>query len=236
VAIAAVQTFGKANSVSNADTFKDSVAGVSPTTAGNCIVAWAFGYKSDAGTITGVTFSDTEGNTYVVPAGAFQHNNVSADDAWVAIGFCENIIGGTSGNKVRVTPSANCGMDIVAVEFSGVKHPSAQDGAAVGANGTASPIAPGNMTIQAGSLVAVSMVSDDGGALTSPTAPWVSLDKEDGPSPGWEPGEAMYALSPGSPSNPTWTRGSPNVGDWHVAQLALLVAPVGGVSVFLLKA
>ncbi len=131
---------------------------------------------------------------------------------------------------------------VVGAEFSGIPISSPQDGTAVGqAPVAASQIAtPGNMTIQAGSLViAVFAINDDAspvhvnGATTgqpgvAPTGFTALGTQYNGTT--FEVGQAAYAIGPTSPSNPGFDISPDPAVVFASSQMALLATGDGGAS------
>jgi hypothetical protein len=199
-----------------------------PPTVGNTIVAWAWGWQGATHNQT-PAFSDTGGNAYTVPAGAYQH---LAADLWAILGFAPVANTGASFKVTTTQPSSTTSNSImvVAVEFSGVAATDPLDGAAVGTapGTTAQTFAPGDLDLTAGSLVAAILSADIAGNpanLTSPSL-WSSAARVlDGVT--FEVGEALYQLDPATPTNPTWTTTAAAT-VWAAIQFALLAESTTG--------
>lgn len=230
MAIALVQT-AALGSTGSGTSQQTSAFGAQPT-VGNYLVAWAWGWDNSHPTHVSCGFTDTGGNTYAVPAGAFQ---TIGSDLWVAVGYTKVATAGAS-FKVTATPvNSPTGylgsLMVVAVEFSGVAGTSPVDGAAVGTTGTTGIPAPGSKTLTAGDLV-VALFSSDQTTYTTfgystPSGFTRAAFQNDGSS--FQVGEAIYAIGPASPSNPSWKTGTVN---WAAAQFALLAASGGGAAIY----
>lgn len=185
-------------------------------TVGNYIVAWGWGWSNNAhGT---PAFTDTGGNAYTVPSGAFQH---IALDLWSLISYAKVA---TAGATFKVTLTSNMGINasvmVVAFEFGGVAATSPLDGTAGGTTGTTGVPAPGSKPLTSGSLVVAGMARNSTTFLGStPTGFTRAAFQNDGTN--FEVGEALYAINPASPTNPAWATSTTS---WSASQFALLAA------------
>jgi hypothetical protein len=195
-----------------------------PPTVGNTIVAWTWGWSSAGhGAPQASTFSDTGGNSYLIPVGASYGQNF---DLWLGVGYARVLTAGAS-FKVTATPNvgSNSSIMVVASEFSGVAAASPVDGgAAVGANGSTGVPAPGNLSFGPGDLLVAVMARDSASFLGSTPTGWNRIAfQNDGAA--FSVGEAIYAIDPASPTNPSWAT-STTV--WGASQFALLAEATGG--------
>jgi hypothetical protein len=196
-------------------------------TVGNYLVAWGWGWMGSAHDLT-PSFSDTAGgNTWVVPANGYQQ---IALDLWGFLGYAKVAATGAS-FKISSTGARTAtggSIMVCAAEFSGVASTSPLDGSAVGTTNTTGIPAPGNLTLTSGSLVLGLMTSDQTTYTTfgysTPTGFTRAGMQNDGST--FQVGEAIWAINPTSPSNPSWATGTVK---WAAAQFALLAA-AGGAS------
>jgi hypothetical protein len=197
-------------------------------TVGNYLLAWAWGWNGQGGTIGFSAFSDTGANAYTVPANAKQGIN---NDLWCAVGYAKVATAGAS-FKVTATATATGGsVMVVASEFSGVLAASPVDGAAVGITGTTGIPAPGSLAFTAGDLVVAVMARDATTYLGStPTGFTRAAFQNDGTN--FQVGEALYAIGPASPTNPAWATSTTS---WGTAQFALKAAAGGGAAAFVAR-
>lgn len=199
----------------NSATALSSNSLASNPTVSNYITFWAWGWNS-SGHATVPTVSDTGGNSYTT---YFQNRS---GDAWALCGWAKV---GTSAATFKVSLATGTGwsagaMDIVIAEWSGVVGTSAVDGTPIGTTGTTGSPAPGSMTITAGSLVCGVMVRDDTAYVGSTPSGFTRAGFQNNGSTN-EVGEAIYAIGPTSPSNPTWGN---STNAWAAQQFALLAA------------
>jgi len=211
--------------VSNGASQQSGAFGANPT-VGNYVVAYAWGWADTAHHHpTACVFTDTGGNTYTVPAGVFRDQ---ASDLWCAAAYAPVATGGAS-FKVTATPTGSGGtyngsVVVCAAEFSGVASSSPLDGSAAGATGTSTTVAPGSMTLTAGSLV-VAVGTDDNSTYGGSTPTGFTRVGFQNNGSSFQVGEAVYAIGPTSPANPSRTITSAK---WAAAQFALLAAGGGG--------
>lgn len=196
--------------------------GANPT-IGNYIVVFAWGWTSAVHT-NALAFSDTGGNSYTVPTGAFKDQ---ATDLWCAVGYAKVA---TSGATFKVTATYNNGIsgatiNVCAAEFSGVAAASPLDGSAIGATGTSTSAAPGSLSFTSGDLV-VAVSVDDNTSYTGSTPTGFTRVQNQSNGTSFEVGEGIYAVAPASPTNPTRTITSAK---WCAAQLALLAVSAAAV-------
>lgn len=219
MAIALVQTAALGSTGSG--TSQQTSAFASNPTVGNYIVAWAWGWNPATGT-TAPAISDTGGNSYTIPTGGFQERT---GDLWSVVAWTKVATSGAT-FRLTVTKAATWSagsLMIVASEFSGVAAASPLDGTPAGTNSTTGVPAPGSMAVASGSLVAPVMVRDSTTFLGStPTGFNRVAFQNDGTN--FEVGEAIYAINPSSPANPSWATSTTA---WAASQFALLAASGG---------
>jgi hypothetical protein len=200
-----------------------SAFGANPT-VGNYLIAWAWGWNGSNHSTP--TFTDTAGNAWAIPAGGLQE---IAADLWLAVAYAKVT---ATGATFKVTcaegTAGNFGsIMVVASEFSGIPATSPSDGAAVGATGTTGVPAPGSLTLTSGSLVVALFATDQTTYVTygysTPAGFTRAAFQNDGTN--FQVGEAIYAIDPSSPSNPSWATGTVK---WAAAQFALLATGGGG--------
>jgi hypothetical protein len=205
-------------STGSGSSIQTSAFGSNPT-VGNYIVGYCWGWGNTSDHPTSVTFTDTGGNTYAVPTGAFKDQ---ANDLYLAVGYAKVV---TSGATFKVTATANGttaheSVMCCAAEFSGIAASSPEDGAAVGATGTSVTVAPGSKSLTSGSLV-VAVMSDDNTSFGGSTPTGFTRVGFQNNGSSFQVGEGIYAINPTSPTNPSRTITSAK---WAAAQFALLAA------------
>lgn len=212
MAITFVQKTSLGTSGASSGAVSSGAFGTNPT-VGNYIIIWAWGWTSNAGTIS-PALADTGSNSYTTPANVLQKQSL---DLWCTMGYTKV---GTSGAsfKVSVTPGVNGGsVCVCGAEFSGLPASAPGDGAPIGTTGTTGAPAPGSMAISAGDLTCAVMTDDDT-TTTTPTTPtnFISVQAENSAS--IQIGEAVYVINLASPSNPAWQ----NFGSfkWGSSQMA----------------
>jgi hypothetical protein len=111
MAIALVQT-AAIGSTGSGTSQQTSAFATSPT-VGNYLVAWAWGWNSGTHTKT-PGFTDTAGNTWVVPTNAYQHQ---AADCWAVVGYTKVAATGASFRVTSTEPDSG-GSSIMVVAAS----------------------------------------------------------------------------------------------------------------------
>jgi hypothetical protein len=205
-------------------TQQTSAFGANPT-VGNYLVAWAWGWGG-GGAGSSFSFADTGSNTYTFPTNAKQ--GTAVNDVWCMVAYTKVATTGASFKvTATVTGGSNGSIMVVASEFSGVAASSPLDGtAAAGATASTGVPAPGSLTLASGSL-AVGVFSSDQTTYTTfgygTPSGFTRVGFQDNGS-SFQVGEAVYAIGPASPSNPSWKTGTVN---WAAVQFALKSAAGG---------
>lgn len=191
-------------------------------TVGNYVIAWAWvGSKTGANwASTAFSCTDNFSNSYSSIGFSASGNTL------VALMYYAKVATTGSAFTVTLTASNRTKLDVVAAEFSGLVASSPTDNA-LGTTGTTGAPAPGSMTLfNAGDLVIAVMASAaaaNPATVTTPSGFTAVATQTNGST--FSVGQAIYAINPGSPTNPTWNSGTVA---WGAYQAALLAAAAGG--------
>jgi hypothetical protein len=189
-----------------------------PPTVGNVVVAFCAA-SAGAAAVYSVTDNASPPNTFNL-LGSFASS--SNRDSLIYAAYIATSTVGANSYKVTFseTGGSGPGLRVSALEFSGVKISGSapvQDGSSVGATGTSSAPAPGNMTVSAGDLV-LGVSINSSGTYTGPTGWTQAMNTSTNPA-----SDGEYIINPASPTNPTW--GLSGSFSWSAVQAALLAAP-----------
>jgi hypothetical protein len=222
MAIVLVQT-AALGATGSGSTIQTSAFGVQPT-VGNYIVAWHWGWAgAHTGSIGATCFTDTGSNSYT-NIGAQTIDN----STYSLMGYTKVVTAGAS-FKITATPVMT-GLTtgdrlVVACEFSGILSTSPVDGTPIGAVGTTGAPAPGSLSFSSGDIVTAVLCRNE---ATYPGFTPTGFNRvafeNDGTN--FQVGEAIYAINPTSPTNPSWITSSTS---WSCSQAALKAAAAGGV-------
>lgn len=211
-------------------TSQQSGAFPSNPTVGNNIGAWCWG-QVDGATPTSVTFTDSGGNSYTVPANVFQVKQTTGTiRVYFAAGYAR-VTTSAASFKATATVNGTAGgtttINVCAAEFSGVAATSPLSGTPVGNTSTAAgTFSLGNMTVGAGDLVLCGCTNSD--STGSPPfnftgSGYTSVAKQvDNAGQVFGIGQGLYAIGPTSPTNPAWSDTNNPV--WAGGQFALKAA------------
>jgi len=213
-AVSQTLTIGSGHGVASIST---SNAGLTPN-LGDAIIIFAWAEGSG---LTGISLSDSKGNSYTIATNAAQLNSTSV--VAVTIGYNVNI--GATGNGFNCSAApvgaGSFSGSVVAVNCTGGATVGQPDGSIGTASNTGTTATPGNLTVAANDLVlGVAAIGSVGTiTITEPSGYTVAGAQSNGSS--FCVGSGVYQINPASPTNPSWS--FPSGFDWAASQVGLLV-------------
>lgn len=182
------------------------------TVAGDTLIAAAFGIGGSFSSLS-VVFSDTEGNTWVIPSNGKQF---VANQVWCAMAYALNIKGGTSNNQISVSSAPLGNLSIVGAEYRSISNLSQPDGSNGKASSSVTSITGSNLNLHVNDLTVAMFANDTntnnfnfqspGGSSQNqqPGGSWITLATQRSGAL-FGVGQVLFAINQGSPSAPAWS-------------------------------